>query len=98
LLLSETVEPLAAELTECGMPFGLPHGTTPNFHAKWPGSTVFTKPASSKTLGIAVAGLLRRSVALGLELQSASHVADARLRGHAAKILNWPEGWDLCGL
>ena len=61
-LLSETVEPMAAQLTECGVPFVFYTGQlrTDELLAKWPGSTVFTKPASAKTLVIAVAGLLGR--------------------------------------
>jgi hypothetical protein len=57
--------------------------------------TVLTFPSDCEgSLGV----LDLDRLALGLELRSASRAADARLRGHAAKILNWPEGWNLCEL
>jgi DNA-binding response OmpR family regulator len=61
-LLSETVEPVASHLAECGVPFVFytGHLGTDELLAKWPGSMVIQKPADAKTLVAAVASLLGR--------------------------------------
>ena len=60
-LMSETVEPVAAHLTECGVPFVLYTGTSVDeLLAKWPKSAVIQKPADAKTFVAALASLLGR--------------------------------------
>ena len=61
-LMSETVEPVAAHLAECCVPFVFytGHLGTDELLAKWPGSTIIQKPADAKTLVAAAASLLGR--------------------------------------
>jgi DNA-binding response OmpR family regulator len=60
----DTVEPVAAQLAECGVPFVFYTGQleTDALLAAWPGSKVVRKPADAKMVVAAVASLLGRGL------------------------------------